>query len=198
MKYICKKTKEIKQKIVNPLNKHENKYKTPLSRGGAIERSHKKRVGDIVNKNITKRYDAVSKALERIENDKKKKKKKLKEEIVGKFKFYFGTLPIHKIASKKDIAEINKVSSERSGIKYIKFIATKSQKLFVFNPILSYSTVATNKEIRREGGSNIRKSFWGMAKKVNKKWYYVATRKKPAKELLKNYPWIEKFFVVEE
>ena len=132
--------------------------------------------------------------MERI--DKKKKKKRLREEVVGKFKFYFGTLPIHKLTSERDKSEINKVSAVLGGSDYVKFIATKSKNLFVFNPTLSHATVATNKEVRRNGGSNRNKSFWGLIKKDGKKWKYVSTKKKPSKDLLKDYPWITKFFEV--
>ena len=46
----------------------QNKKLTPLSRGGKLERSHTKRVGNIANKSVENRYDAADKALKRISN----------------------------------------------------------------------------------------------------------------------------------
>jgi len=78
MQYQNRKVKKIKQKLrryhegdEEPLERVEmmrRKQLTKLSRGGKSERSHKKRVGNIVNKNINKRYNAALKAIERIEN----------------------------------------------------------------------------------------------------------------------------------
>jgi hypothetical protein len=48
--------------------KKKRKRELILSRGGKVERSHKKRVGDIVNKNVEKRYSAIEKAKERIKS----------------------------------------------------------------------------------------------------------------------------------
>lgn len=39
-----------------------------LSRGGKVQRSHKKRVGNIVNRNIEKRYNALEKMSKRIKD----------------------------------------------------------------------------------------------------------------------------------
>jgi hypothetical protein len=82
MKYNSKKVKKLKEKLIRyhegdeePLErvkKMERKRLTKLSRGGKVERSHKKRVGNIVNKNIEKRYNAALKALERIQSRKRK------------------------------------------------------------------------------------------------------------------------------
>jgi len=89
MKYYSKKTRKKKKKMIEyhskenlsvgqleRIEKLKAKRDRLLSRGGKIERSHNKRVGNAVNKNIDKRYDAAGKAIERIEG-----KRKLKEDI---------------------------------------------------------------------------------------------------------------------
>tara|TARA_Y100000034_G_C6867639_1_gene395612 strand:- start:568 stop:819 length:252 start_codon:yes stop_codon:yes gene_type:complete len=83
MKYANKKAKKIIERIKkrwnegdeDPLKRVENmarKRLTKLSRGGKVERSHKKRVGNIVNKDVEKRYNVANKTLERIEGKRKK------------------------------------------------------------------------------------------------------------------------------
>ena len=80
MKYESKKTRKLKKKIIEyqakddltndqmeRIEKLRRKRDVLLSRGGKIERSHKKRVGNIANKNIDKRYDIAAKVMERIE-----------------------------------------------------------------------------------------------------------------------------------
>ena len=83
MKYVNKKTRKIKKKMVEfkaredldddqleRLERLMRRHGTLLSRGGKYERSHKKRVGNIVNRNIDKRYNTASKTIERIEGKK--------------------------------------------------------------------------------------------------------------------------------
>jgi hypothetical protein len=41
---------------------------TKLSRGGKLVRSHTKRIGDIVRRNMDRRYNALDQARKRIEN----------------------------------------------------------------------------------------------------------------------------------
>ncbi len=84
MKYESKKTKKIKEKMIeykakedlddNQLERVEKLRRRRdilLSRGGKYERSHKKRVGNSVNRNIDKRYNIAAKVLERIDRRKK-------------------------------------------------------------------------------------------------------------------------------
>ena len=61
------------QRIKKRLSGEGDDYKLPyekylemLSRGGKLERSYKKRVGNIVNKNLNKRYNIVNKVLKKI------------------------------------------------------------------------------------------------------------------------------------
>ena len=84
MKYYSKKTRRIKKKMIkNKLKKVKDEKYDPfksiekiakksiniLSTGGKVERSYKKRVGNIVNKN-NRRYDIARKVLEKIEDKK--------------------------------------------------------------------------------------------------------------------------------
>jgi hypothetical protein len=84
MKYENKKIKKIKRKMIEykakedlddnqleRIEKLKRKRDILLSRGGKHERSHKKRVGNAVNKNIDKRYNIAAKVLERIESKRK-------------------------------------------------------------------------------------------------------------------------------
>ena len=84
MKYYSKKTRKKKKKMIEyhgkedlgadqleRIEKLRRKRDTLLARGGKIERSHKKKVGDIANKNIDKRYNAAEKVIERITSKKK-------------------------------------------------------------------------------------------------------------------------------
>ena len=55
----------------DPVNRQEKLLARQLagySRGGELERSHKKMVGNVVRKNLDKRYDTINKAHNRIES----------------------------------------------------------------------------------------------------------------------------------
>lgn len=82
MNYISKRKRKILKKIKRTSEGDDNKrpYSTAdevlgrkltlLSRGEKIERSHKKRVGDIINKDLDKRfmtYKVLEKAMKRID-----------------------------------------------------------------------------------------------------------------------------------
>lgn len=69
-KYDLSVVKKMKKRLDNDgLARDKQQHsKTLLSTGGRIERSHKNVVGNIVNKNLEKRYNAVARAQERIDD----------------------------------------------------------------------------------------------------------------------------------
>lgn len=76
MKYRSKRLKKIismmkDENIEKPYKRLDNylrRRETLYSRGGSLERSSTKTVGDIMNKNIDKRYNAANEAMKRIDN----------------------------------------------------------------------------------------------------------------------------------
>ncbi len=96
MKYISKKKRKVFKKITrtDEGDQARGPYKTgddtlgkkleTLSRGGKVERSHNKKVGNIINRDLDKRYitnNVLEKYSKRIDNffQGKKKRKKLKD-----------------------------------------------------------------------------------------------------------------------
>lgn len=91
MKYLSRKKRKIIRKIVrkDEGDGYRDPYKiaddrlgkklTKLSQGGKIERSHKKKVGNIANMNLDKKYilnNAVAETMKRIEDIYSRKKRK--------------------------------------------------------------------------------------------------------------------------
>jgi hypothetical protein len=54
----------------DPTQKQEKnlaRHLAGLSRGGELERSHKKMVGNVARRNVAKKYDVINKAHDRVE-----------------------------------------------------------------------------------------------------------------------------------
>lgn len=67
MKYISRKKRKLLKRLRGG-DDYLDKDIEILSRGGKLQKSHKKRIGDILNKNIEKRYNAISKVNKRIDD----------------------------------------------------------------------------------------------------------------------------------
>jgi hypothetical protein len=144
------------------VQKSINKRLEILSRGGSKQRSHKKRVGNIVNKDFENRYTVVQKAL-----------KNIKEEYLHIFHARdLGKLievEIFKNPSKKEMLE---VSRKYEDISYIRYIAHDND-FYVFRPDVLHVLVTEelfgydSYEIVKEN-----KDHFGTAKFIKGKWIF--------------------------
>jgi len=145
MKYYSKKTRKLKKKMIKYHGKDDidtsqmdrierlrRKRDTPLARGGKIERSHKKRVGNAVNRNIDKRYNTAEKVIQRISG------KKLKEEWLDTVKSDLGN--IYEVFVNPSQSEITKLVNTTSG--YLRYaIDGKKKKFYVFSGNTSHKQI---------------------------------------------------------
>jgi hypothetical protein len=158
MKYYSKKTRKIKKKMVeykskddletgqfDRVQKLKKKRDRLLNRGGKVERSHKKVVGNLANKNIDKRYDAAGKVLDRIDS-----KKKLKEEWADSTKIMNKTYEIFRNPSLKEIGSIDGP---------LRFILVQPKKnIYVFSEDLLHQRAAKMLNLNY---TDVRNNYYG-------------------------------------
>jgi len=192
MKYLNKKTLRLKKKMINsnegdelkdPMDRYEQWMKrkeTKLSRGGKYERSHNKKVGNIVNKNIDKRYNVAQKTIERISRN-------LKEEWVDSIKTSKGKLfDIFVNPTPKELSELE---------DFVRFIVDwKNKKIYVFDHFLLHKIAADKLKIPYNPNKYF-PYYFGISKIKNGKLIKLSELLKILKSKPEEKEWLNKYFI---